>query len=301
MNRRELLGATLKVSALLGLQAASPLVRAGLAEQTTHLPPNTTIKENNPATKIYAPNIRKDPDPTKKGVALSYSFIEDVETVGAQKVYCYRPRCYWQTPEPIPWYIEVVPMVEHQRIPDDVSQIPESARRVMTFNEPEVGLPTRPVLSPSEGATKYHYLESLLPDKLLVSPAPVPGDLAWLRNFRNEYINQFGKPPRMDILSIHAYGNLEQCKSYVRDGINLANEWGIKEVWVSEWSFGTPEDVRAFALWMNEPEQSLVTGQFFYTNRQPDPIYTGGRPWTQNLFTKEGVITDLGTALKSVP
>jgi len=238
--------------------------------------------------------------PGKKGVGLTYNYCEDVSAVGA--VYAYNwgfraPACAGSENIPMVWGEQEVVRLMRGEKPGGNSQW------VLGFNEPDL-CPSQACMSPLVAAIEWRQVELALPDRLLVAPAPSDLHPEWLPQFRDEFHNRYGRWPRLDGLAVHCYRRAAaDCIALVEQYVAWGEEWGAREVWVTEFAFppcryatedGAQVEARRLITWL---EASPVTRYFWWSNRQMGaPFEQGpGNPgcWT-GLVDQWGGLTTLG-------
>ena len=96
--------------------------------------------------------------------------------------------------------------------------------------------------SPEKIAVAWRQLEAAYPDRKLTSPQVVRWDKRWLEQWYAAYVVLYGEPPKMDAVAIHTYwGNdITAYKEQVIYYVDLAQRWGVPEVWVTEFAIGRP-------------------------------------------------------------
>lgn len=92
----------------------------------------------------------------------------------------------------------------------------------------------------------------------LVAPVFTQRSPNHLSDFRAEFRAVNGRSPVMDALAVHCYyRNAAHCRGEVERYVALARQWGIGEVWVTEFFFDDEREARAFVAYLEgEP---LVT------------------------------------------
>ncbi len=209
--------------------------------------------------------------PPSKGMALTSDNCRDAVAAGVRWTYDY-------SPDPVDcsqFGIESVPMLATSKAIDDIrngsTHLGGNGRYVMGFNEPDGT--SQADLTPTQAATLWHdQVEPLAAGKKLVGPVvmqwedcgdnqgkinpatglaytpddcPTPRGGWWLHQFRRDYINRYGRPPRIDVMPVHAYhwwGELHSgevaawFETFTAQRIALANAWGVPEVWITEFN-----------------------------------------------------------------
>lgn len=165
---------------------------------------------------------------SKKGIGLTYGHCEDVAALHASWEYG--------------WGDHPANCPGAENVPMGWNGVPESiggnSPWLMGFNEPD--MPGQANLTPERAAELWHQLEAKYPDKKLLSPAPSDRNPQWLVDFRNAYISRYGKAPRLDGLAMHCYAwYAGTCVSLVEWYEQRAKEWGVPEIWLTEYAFFT--------------------------------------------------------------
>ncbi len=242
----------------------------------------------------YLPMVTNRYNP-KRGV-VNLSNCADVKIVGAAWTYVYYPIA------PNCPGIENVPMIQSE----SQMSVPVSGNSewILGFNEPD--MPGWAQQTPAQGAQNWRIVEQMYPDKYLASPVPVSGTnydpLNWLRDFRNEYVALYGSPPRMDALAVHVYFVYpEDPKTSVLQSIQLARDWGIGEVWITEWGMphGTCKtdsadlpEISKFMRWMDtEPK---ITKYAWFGTALDLPADWYPPLWCDLSLVKDGNLTLFG-------
>jgi len=129
--------------------------------------------------------------------------------------------------------IAVVPMVWGRDVP---TQLGGNSTTVLGPNEPDMKGQSN--LTPEEGAQVWRTMEQTYPDKRLISPVPSHEDPEWLVRFRDAYKKAYGRWPRLDGLAMHCYiPERGGCIALGQKFVRWAREWGVPEVWVTEFAF----------------------------------------------------------------
>ena len=201
---------------------------------------------------------------TQRGVAKTvYGDCTDLSSVGATWYYS------WGLSPPICPGIEALPMIScdvaAEWVINGTRLLGHSSEWVMLFNEPDL---IRPISS-RRGAELTHALLPFLEGRKVLSPAPSEGGLTWLPAYRQWYIDLYGRPPPMDALAVHCYNNTSaQCIALAEQVIGWAVEWGVPEVWVTEFAFfdsSAMGEAQSFIRWMTQ--EPMITRYAWYTNR----------------------------------
>jgi len=212
--------------------------------------------------QLYLPSAARN-WPNKKGVALyPHTPCADVRAVGGSWQYG------WSAQPATCQGIENVPMIscatDAPALIDGPAPIGGNSNWLMLFNEPDLILP----ITPSQAAILYHRLLPIIADRKVVAPAPSELHINWLPEFRQAHIDTYTEPPRLDALAAHCYKqSAAQCQALVEQFITWADQWGVPEVWVTEFSFTDPAQAHTFITWMNANPR--VTRYAWFANRLP--------------------------------
>lgn len=157
---------------------------------------------------------------------------------------------------------------------------------ILAANEPNVS--GQSDLTPSEAAQQQYQIEQCYPDRRIVSASCVH-DLDYLGRIRDAYISRYGQPPQWDALAVHCYYSYYQyCERDVQEALDLADEWGVGEVWVTEFiADGT--FAMSYLLDYFESEPNVTRWAWFATR------YKGNESWAPWLYTS--LVECDGTAL----
>jgi hypothetical protein len=140
---------------------------------------------------------------------------------------------------------------------------------------------------PWTAAQVYPEAEALGVKLLLSVGSHLDEGMSWARTFRYAYSHMFERYPQIDALGVHCYYHPESvgwCQGRVQEAIDLANEWGVGEVWVTEWAClpGTAFSLeecfqanRTFTGWMEG--ESMITRYFIFGSKiNPQDPWNGG-------------------------
>lgn len=144
---------------------------------------------------------------------------------------------------------------------------------LLGFNEPEMA--NQANLTPEQAATLWRRIETLHPDKKLVSPATLTGlhTTDWLQRFYQSYLNQYGEPPRLDALAIHWYGwDAQNAIDSMNAIIEQARAWNISQVWLTEFAFLASSDTDL--CWGHSQSQESAEAQRFLNWLDNEPMIT---------------------------
>ena len=256
-----------------------------------------------PAHRVYLPLLQVAPNP-KRGVSLACGYDDmarqAAEVDGLRVAWVWN----WEPNPPLFAGIESVPCVW------DASDIGQSlggnSEWLLGFNEPDDA--DQANMTPEQAAREWRRVEQTYPERKLTSPqVMVPG--TWLEDWYAAYQAQNGgRTPRIDALAVHTYyGNdITAYQTQVLHYIDLANKWGVEEVWVTEFALSpgldrtlreTLTDTAAYVAWLDA--QPLVTRYAPWTNRVecmttvvPDGIFD------TPLYAANGALTPLGAVYR---
>jgi hypothetical protein len=260
-----------------------------------------------PAHKVYFPlvarggggdSITPDMLSVKKGLSLACGWDDlarmqrEIDTLRLSWVFVWGPGI------PVFEGVESVPMIWG---PAQIGlPIGGNSDWLIGFNEPDQRDQTN--MTPAEGARLWAEMERLYPDRKLTSPQVVNWQAGWLEQWYASYLEQFGRPPRMDALAIHTYFcGASDCKAQVEYYIGLARRWNVPEVWITEWTFspgmdGTRRqaltDMREYMAWM---EHEPMIGRYaVWTIRTECTGYAPDSYFDTPMFAQNGMITPMG-------
>jgi hypothetical protein len=226
-----------------------------------------------PKHTVYLPLIEYSRS-GKKCVGSSETFnMEHVKNLGSNCIYRYWP------------YGEVQDNVEILGMVNTWSPITVTGNMpyFLGYNEPELN-----GLTPEWVAEVWPSIVEANSSSKSVSPAPLRNPGAWLSDFREEHIKLWGYPPKLDVLALHCYESYLQCRAKAEQVIRYAKEWGIKEVWITEFAFSDqwqgkypPEsswEIEAQKLinWMNS--ETMIT-RYYWWALEYDPS-NENQPWS---------------------
>ena len=145
---------------------------------------------------------------------------------------------------------------------------------LLTFNEPDG---TASGISPTDAAYAWRQIELYYPYNYLIAPGIMWYETAncwwggetcrWLEDWYSEFVNIYGRPPRINALGGHCYAvshpsndSLTACKAMVAYLDNLAEQWGItNDHWLNE-----------FGPYMYHPQEIMnaqLKETLFFLNR----------------------------------
>jgi putative glycosyl hydrolase len=278
--------------------------------QARSLPPaptpgtqKTSPSNGSPLYKVFLPMIASSgstsaPLASKKGVPLTYEDCSTVTDVKGSWQYGWSP-----TPANCPG-IENVPMIEDSSAMN--ATIGGNSQWLMGFNEPD--LADQANLTLAQAAKLWRKIEQEHPNLKLLAPAPSGGNGVWINNFRNTYIATYGTPPRLDGLAVHCYAwYASDCINQTKQFESWASSWGIKEIWVTEFSFSPAapssqtqslQEAQTYINWLTN--ESLVTRYAWFASR-----VQGTEKWLSPYFVTplaqwtDGQLTSYGSSYAS--
>jgi hypothetical protein len=182
---------------------------------------------------------------------------------------------------------------------------------VLGFNEPDIS--NQANMTPEAAAIAWRKLEATYPYRRKTSPQVIyPGD--WLERWYAAYVDLYGQPPRLDALAIHTYiGNSSTAYiAQVQRYIALAQQWGVPEVWVTEWAMShgldrtlrdTMAEMSAYVNWLEA--EPMIARYAPWTNRVECMDNEFGFRYDSfadtPLFAHDGRLTDLGRTYQALP
>jgi hypothetical protein len=184
---------------------------------------------------------------------------------------------------------------------------------VMILNEPD--RPDQANVTPEAAVALWVTAEQAYPNRRLVSPGVM--DLNWLIRFRALYLAWEGHAPRMDVLAVHWYYRgqgepLDMFEQQVLAAIELARQWQIPQVWVTEFAlypcwFGqqsTVEFIGQAYVWMGD--HPLITRAFWFETLMcligPNDgceSWSPGPQCNSSLGRPDGTLTPIGQAFRA--
>lgn len=207
--------------------------------------PQVTLKQTRRGA-IYLPAVYKAPRQPLLGIAASWNG-------GADAVRLTRADWYlnWSHYPSIATNAAFVPMINIY-VPDDAAE----SDYVMGANEPNVAAQVN--LCPADYVATWREIEIRYSNRKLVAPGvgdagnvtcvspsgiaqPEISGLSWLIDFRDYYIQAYGRLPQIDVISFHCYMPPESPCDYriaTSRFVALAKSWGVSEVWVTEFDAG---------------------------------------------------------------
>jgi hypothetical protein len=182
---------------------------------------------------------------------------------------------------------------------------------LMGFNEPEQ--PRQANMTPQQAAIAWATVEQTYPDRKLVSPGVM--NLTWLTNWRAAYWTAYGKNPKVDALAVHWYYQndgepLQSFKRQVQLAENMAAQWGVREVWITEfalypcWGYDSVQFVKDAYAWLDTRPtvtRAFLFQVFWYNDgRQSERAWAPPIECYSGLGLDDGSLTDIGEAFKSL-
>jgi hypothetical protein len=173
--------------------------------------------------------------------------------------------------------------------------IADGSSYIMGFNEPD--LASQANLAASDAATYYkQYITPYDGQAKLVSPAVTSSSsttegLAWFESFISE-CSDCG----VSVLAVHWYGDsVSELQSFITEAISTASNYGISEVWLTEWALSSDEGgisdlataasfVQEAGAWLDE-QSALTRYSYFYV--------------ADGYLLTDGVVNSVGAAYAS--
>lgn len=191
--------------------------------------------------------------------------------------------------------VEFVPMIWDETHIDD--KIISNSNYILGFNEPD--LSGQANLSPEEAAKYWNILEQKYPNKRLISPAPSHENVEWLEKFRNAYYQLYDKYPKFDGIAFHCYKPwARECIEVGEYFINLAHQWGISEIWCTEfaflkaWNGNYRNEINIFTTWLESEEIIKRYSPYVSNNGKcPSWYWTDCREGANPSLFQEDLIT----------
>ena len=159
------------------------------------------------------------------GVGATYRQCPYMATVGAKWYYD------WGISPTLCGGVEAVPMIH--RVADVGKAVGGNSTWILWFNEPELTGQNN-YISPEQAAQLWNANIGAYPGKKHVSPAVT--DLSWLSRF---LVLVLQKP---NALAVHYYAwrdlaaEIARTTEFLRQAVDLAQRYGIGEVWLTEWA-----------------------------------------------------------------
>lgn len=225
---------------------------------------------------------------------LSGSSALQTEAIGGSWFY------YWGPQGQGTDSVEFVPMILG---PSNIGdKIISNGQWLLGFNEPD--LQQQADIRLEDSPYLWKQIEELYPNKKLGSPAPSHLDIQWLECMRNAYIAIYGIPPRFDALIAHSYrATADETIADLQIYIRWAKEWGVKEVWLTEfaflpgWNSNYKQEIEKFIKWAeNEPILTRYSPFIAYIEPNHWSWPTDNPLLNLSLFTMSGGLefTELG-------
>jgi len=174
---------------------------------------------------------------------------------------------------------------------------------LMLFNEPDLPEPVGADATIDTVVRAQAITEALFPDRLLVSPAYSQHNYRHVEQVYDRFSEIYSRPPRWDALAFHCYfydgPTLTRCTHIVDWYVAKAAEWGIAEVWCSEFA-SVARVTPSGPLW----EPAVTRGRDFIDYMDAAGVarwfwYGYGFPpsYTSSLVYEEGTLSGLLTPL----
>lgn len=231
--------------------------------------------------RMWLPIIRQSytPPSGKAGLANSWAskHLCDAQAVGSSWQYTYYPAADWCG------NIESVPMIATLQMVN--VQIRNGSPFILVLNEPDLN-----GVLVQQAVDLWLTIEVIHPDKLLVSPAPSHLHPEWLEKFMEACASRGCKLP--SALAAHCYLSEPQCETYAQNVIKLADQWGISQVWVTEFAFSATSDLEKFIAWM---EANPKIARYAYFTNRGDGYY-----WPMALLDSNGAMTEYGKVYRRI-
>lgn len=171
--------------------------------------------------------IKVDAQSPKAGVGSTYENCAGLRAVGTGWTYNWTKMPY------VCDGIESVPMVWC----DDVGgALGGDSEWLLGPNEPDVYDQCNKTTL--EMVPIWREIEEAYADKLLVSPAVMW--TLWLRGWRDAYVAEYGRLPRVDAVAVHCYtwtDNVAVAVDYCKQQVAGAYALGLGNVWITEWAW----------------------------------------------------------------
>jgi len=290
---------------MIGLLLFAVLLAGCAAQPAPFESPQTFLSPlPEPQPRIYLPLIAKTQ--SKKGISLACGYEDmdrmarEVAELGVSWVWNWGP-----TPPLFPG-VESVPCIWDDTVIGAV--LGGNSEWVIGPNECDQHDQCN--RSPEYMARAWAELERAYPDRKLTSPQIVKWDQRWLEEWYAAYQAQNGgRAPKIDALAIHTYwGNdITAYQEQVRYYIALAQRWGVKEVWVTEFTIApgldrtvraTVDDLRSYITWLDQ--QPMITHYAPWTNRVECAGFPPDSLFDTPLYAVNGMISENGKMYRSI-
>lgn len=185
-------------------------------------------------------HVHKRSDTTKRGAC--YSDASVVQPIAHAVSWAYDWNMF---PDGIlPLGVEFVPMLWGSKMFGGwgtaiQTSLSSGSKYILGFNEPDN--PGQASMSPSDAVDAYHqYITPFAGRASLVSPAVTNGQgpsqgLDWLKSFMDACADC-----SIEALAVHWYGDsADDFKDFVTQAIDLGNQYGIGQVWVTEFALNS--------------------------------------------------------------
>jgi hypothetical protein len=257
-----------------------------------------------PPRQVYLPRVAAVP--SKKGVSLACGYDDPARM--AREVAALNVAWVWNWGPTPPLFpdVESVPCIWD----DTVIGATLGGNSEWVIGPNECDQHDQCNRSPEYMARAWAELERVYPDRKLTSPQVVRWDRRWLEEWYAAYQAQNGgRAPRLDAIAIHTYwGNdITAYQEQVRYYIALAQRWGVKEVWITEFAIApgldrtvqaTVDDLRAYIAWLDA--QPMVTRYAVWTNRVECTEWPPDSLFDTPLYGANGMMTELGKTYASI-
>lgn len=181
----------------------------------------------------YFPLMQRS-EPGKKGLGGTY---ESAVLFNASWFYDWGP-CPWTPPEGSWGMVRVQPEAVQMIWGDwGIGDVPLlcPGEWLMEFNEPDLVLQAN--IQALRCPSLIYAIEQAYPERKKVAPAASQVNPLWIVQCREAFIAEYGRPPDWDALAVHGYvGRAEEMIYITEKYIELAQAWGIPEVWITEWA-----------------------------------------------------------------
>lgn len=224
---------------------------------------------------IFIPFILGRSINPKSGIACSYYFPEDLTNVNWFH--------FWGPANSDP---RCVPM---SYMGDDPNLSPDYSGYLIVFNEPDVDFIYSGYIIPTDAAVRYNALATKYPNAKMIVGNTTHFGVNWLREFKglcNKLPYAWG---------IHMYS--DNVIFFPKDLINQM-EYTHNEIggtfWFTEWAdaYGIVEHDQILLDWLNAT--AWVEKWAYFTNRSYGNEAWWLRGWKPQLWTMDGILTDVG-------
>lgn len=228
------------------------------------------------------------------GVGATYHQCSYMPMIGAKWYYD------WSSNPPICDGVEAVPMIYGASSAG--KPVGGNSSWILWFNEPELTGQNN-YLTPEQAAQLWNDNVDKYPGKKHVSPGVT--DLVWLSRF----LSLVSRKP--DAIAIHYYAwrgldaEIARTTEFLRQAVDLAQRYGIGEVWLTEWAAlpGYMPDAAEYMRWMLKeglPSFPIITWEAMF-----QLSYMGTESWALGIDNNTslvdyytGQITEFGQVYK---